>query len=154
METITIVDDLPEPPDDSVRGTPPRRPGSVRRTAHINMVWPGGFGTQLSLRGRARDLFTNADGSPVVVGEAGMAVGVGPDRTIESVSVWPEQAGIEGLVEAQGGGRLRSVIDAAVPGEREEATPLHFLLDDIAGTTLIAGFAWSPSLNNFTSTRF
>jgi hypothetical protein len=49
-----------------VVGTPPRGPDSVRWTASINMVWPGGIGT-----------------------------------------------------------------------------PLHFFLDDIAGATLIAGFAWS-----------
>jgi hypothetical protein len=38
---------------------------------------------------------------------------------------------------------LRSAIDEALPGERESATPLYLLLDDIAGTSLIAGFAWS-----------
>ena len=137
--------ELPEPPDDSLVGTPPRRPGSVRRTAHINMVWPDGRGTQLQLRGRARDLLTTADRRPVVLAEARMVVGVGPERTIESVEVHPPRPGAEGLVGARGGDRMRSVIDEAIPGERESATPLHFLLDDVAGASLIAGFAWSQS---------
>jgi hypothetical protein len=33
-----------------------------------------------------------------------------------------------------------------LPGERAAATPLHLLLDDIAGTSLIAGFVWTRHL--------
>jgi hypothetical protein len=137
------IDDLEPPPDDSVVGTPARRPDSVRRTANINMVWPGGLGTPMQLRGRARDLLTRADGSPVVLDEATMVVDVAMMRTIEAISVTPERPGIERLVGAQGGSNLRTAIDEAVPGEREQGTPLHFILDDIAGASLIAGFAWS-----------
>jgi Protein of unknown function (DUF2889) len=136
---------LTEPPDDSIVGTPSRHPRSVRRTAHINMVWPDGFGTPLQLRGRARDLVTAADGTPELLGQAEMLVRVGEQRAIEAVSVVPERAGIEDLIGARGGERLRSAIDDALPGEREAATPLYFLLDDIAGATLIAGFAWSQT---------
>jgi hypothetical protein len=140
-----VDDSLPEPPDDSIVGTPDRRRGSVRRTANINMTWPAGFGTALRLSGRARDLLTTDDGVPVVLAEAEMTVGVGAERTIESISVVPERAGAARLVGAQGGGGLRSAIDAALPGEGEAGTPLYFLLDDIAGATLIAGFAWSQT---------
>jgi hypothetical protein len=133
--------------DDSMVGTPPRRPGSVRRTANINMVWPDGREGPLQLRGRSRDLLTPAEGDPVVLGEASMVVDVGDARTVESVAVTHalEGARPEALVGAQGGSRFRTAIDAAFPGEREAATPLHFLLDDIAGTSLIAGFAWWAS---------
>jgi hypothetical protein len=55
----------------------------------------------------------------------------------------PERPGIEGLVGTQGGSYLRIAIDDVLPGERESGTPLHLLLDDVAGTSLIAGFAWS-----------
>src|SRR5581483_11984288 len=51
-------------------GTPRRRPGSVRRTATIDMGWPGGTGGPLELVGRARDLLTRAGGEPVVLDEA------------------------------------------------------------------------------------
>jgi len=134
---------LDEPPDDSVVGTPQRRPSSIRRTAHINMTWPGGHGSSMHLTGRSRDLLSGADGSPRVLGEARMHVVAGEARTIAAISTVPERAGVGSLVGASGGQRFRAAIDAALPGEREAATPLYFLLDDIAGCTLIGGFAWS-----------
>jgi hypothetical protein len=136
---------VPDPPDDSVVGTPDRRAGSLRRTAHINMVWPAGRGTPTHLRGAARDLLTSADGKAEVVAEASMVVVVGDGRTVNAVETVPEHAGIGRLVGAVGGSNFRAAIDAAIPGERDAATPLYFLLDDIAGASLIAGFAWSQS---------
>ena len=134
---------LPEPLDDSIVGTPPRRPGSARRTSTIDMVWPGGFGTPLNLVGRARDLLTPLVGEPVVIGEAEMLVAIGAERTIEAIETVPTRPGVEALVGTRGGSYLRGAIEKALPGEREAATPLHLLLDDVAGTSLIAGFAWS-----------
>jgi len=126
-----------------VVGTPPRRRGSVRRTATIDMGWPDGPGGPLRLIGRARDLLTPQLDDPVVLDEAEMLVTVGDHRTITAIEVRPDRAGIERLVGAQGGVYLRSAIDDALPTEREAATALHVLLDDIAGTSLIAGFVWS-----------
>lgn len=140
-----VVPGWPEPPDDSVVGTPARQVGSVRRTASINMIWPDGFGTPLELRGRARDLLTPAQGEPVILAEAGMVVRIGEARTVTAIEAWPAAASLERLVGARGGSAFRSAIDDALPGERQAATPLYFLLDDIAGASLIAGFAWSRS---------
>jgi hypothetical protein len=138
---MTDVDELDPPPDDSVVGTPPRRPGSVRRTGSILMTWPDGIAAGLLMRGRARDLLTRQDGTPEVLAEGEMTVTVGMDRIIRSIATSPEHPTIEQLVGAQGGSNLRAAIDEAAPGERERGTPLHFLLDDIAGTSLISGFA-------------
>lgn len=143
--TTDVVPGWPEPPNDSVIGTPARRVGSVRRTAHINMVWPGGFGTPLQLRGRARDLLTDRDGDPCVLAEAGMTVDVGDGRTVLGIDAWPTGPRIRNLIGAQGGRSFRGAVDMAVPGERQAASPLYFLLDDVAGASLIAGFAWSRS---------
>ncbi|MFI5047707.1 MAG: DUF2889 domain-containing protein [Acidimicrobiia bacterium] len=138
---MTHIDELDPPPDDSVVGTPPRRPGSVRRTGAITMTWPDGAVGSLQLRGRARDLWTRTDGAPEVLDESEMVVDVARTRVIEAISVKPDRPGIERLVGAQGGSKLRTAIDLAVPGEREQGTSLHFLLDDIAGTSLISGLA-------------
>jgi len=134
---------LPPTLDDSTSGTPDRRPGSVRRTTTIDMMWPGGFGTPLHLKGRARDLLTPRSGAPRVVGEARMDVGMGEYRTITSIAVTPSRDGAHGLIGAVAGSELRGAIDRALPGEREAATPLHVLLDDVAGTSLISHFAWT-----------
>ena len=50
------MDAVTRPPSDPVATPPARRPGSVRRTSSILMFWPGGAGTDLHLKGRARDL--------------------------------------------------------------------------------------------------
>jgi Protein of unknown function (DUF2889) len=145
VRSMPHLSDLPANLDDSVTGTPARRPGSVRRTSTIDMVWPGGYGTHLHLVGRARDLLTPTAGEASVLDEATMLVEIPGSRTVGAIEVTPERPGIEGLVGCVGGSDLRNAIDRVLPGEREAATPLHLLLDDIAGTSLIAGFAWSRS---------
>lgn len=107
-QAIDPLPALPEPLDDSIVGTPPRRPGSARRTSSIDMVWPGGIGTPLHLVGRARDLVTTAEREPVVVGEAEIVVTIGANRTVESVDTVPHRDGIHQLVGTQGGSYLRS----------------------------------------------
>jgi hypothetical protein len=136
---------LPANLDDSVAGTPARRPGSVRRTSTIDMWWPGGYGAPLELVGRARDLCTPVTGAPAVLDEATMLVTIPGSRTVAAIAVTPDRPDIDGLVGAVGGSDLRKAIERVLPGEREAATALHFLLDDIAGTSLIAGFAWTRS---------
>jgi Protein of unknown function (DUF2889) len=124
--------------------TPIRRRGSVRRTSTIDMRWPGGWGTQMRLHGHARDLLTPlGGGDPVVLAEDVVRVGVGPDRTIEDIAADPPRPALERLVGARGGGRLRGALGEVVPEERAAGTPLYLLLDDLAGATLIGGFAYS-----------
>lgn len=137
------LEGLPPTLKDSTVGTPDRRPGSVRRTSTLDMVWPDGLGTDLNLVGRSRDLMTPRAGDAEVLAEATMRVVVGEGRKVLEAEVTPTREGIGGLVGAVGGSELRGAIERVLPGEREAATPLYLLLDDIAGTSLIAGFAWS-----------
>lgn len=108
------------------------------------MTWPDGFGTPLRLDGSARDAVTiEPNEPPAVVGLASMRVGIGGQRTIESITATPPVTGLEQLVGSRGGGHLRTALADAVPDERRRGTPLYLLLDDISGCSLIAGFAWS-----------
>jgi hypothetical protein len=145
VSTMPHLSDLPANVDNSATGTLPRRPGSVRRTTTVDMVWPEGFGTPLVLVGQARDLLTPVSGSATVLDEASMRVTIPGSRTVGAISVTPDRPGVEGLVGAVGGSDLRKAIDRVLPGERAAATPLYLLLDDVAGTSLIAGFAWTRS---------
>jgi len=139
------------PTEQAVSGTqghvPRMRPGSVRRTTSIDMTWSDSgdrFTMRQHLHGRARDVRVPADdGAPVVLGEAEVDATATFDRIIESIAVTPAREGVEGLVGARGGSQLRGAIDEVLPGEREAGTPLHLLLDDLAGCTLIAGFVWT-----------
>ncbi|MET0909439.1 MAG: DUF2889 domain-containing protein, partial [Ilumatobacteraceae bacterium] len=123
---------------------PRRRAKSIRRTSSIDGSWPGGFGTQLRLDGRARDAITHSPvDAPVVVAESTTSVGIGDDRTIEDLTASPDTEGLGNLVGCRGGGYLRAALAEFVPHELDGGTPLYLLLDDISGASLVAGIAWS-----------
>lgn len=106
------------------------------------MVFPDGAGRTLQLEGNARDAVTiDPDDAPTLVASGSSSVTIAPGRRITAISVRPERPNIHELVGCQGGGHLRAALDHVLPGEREAGTPLHLLLDDISGTSLIAGFA-------------
>jgi Protein of unknown function (DUF2889) len=107
------------------------------------MSWPGGLGTELHLEGRARDLRTPQLGAPEVLHEAVLHAVTGPERQIESISSSPPVANLDRLVGCRAGANLRAAIAEGLPDEVEDGTPLHLLLDDLAGSTLIAGFVYS-----------
>ena len=136
-------------PDQEVHGpagpAPVRPPRSIRRTTTIDMTWPrGGFGSQLRLTGSARDAVTTDPAAPPqVVVTASTDVGVGPSRVIESISATPDTPNLDALVGCRGGGYLRAALDQHLPTLRPSGAPLYLLLDDISGTSLIAGVAWS-----------
>jgi hypothetical protein len=142
--------DLPVfvPTDQEVSGTaghvPRLRPGSVRRTTSVDMTWTNDGELLQHLHGRARDLLVPADGGePVVLGEATVDATADFTRVIRAISADPHRDGLDGLVGARGGSQLRGAIDEVLPGERQAGTPLHILLDDLAGCSLIAPFVWT-----------
>jgi hypothetical protein len=140
---------LPPAPLDPALTPPPRKPGSIRRTSSMLMSWqggltgPGGPVADLRLEGRARDLLTpTVDDQPSVVAEARLLALTGRQRDITEIEAQPAPDGLQRLVGCRAGGNLRSAIASELPGEVRAGTPLHLLLDDLAGATLIAGFAW------------
>ncbi len=133
---------LPPPPSDPVDAPPARRPGSIRRTSTMLMFWPDGLGTDLHLEGRARDLLTPESGEPEVIRRSDLHAVTGPERDIRRIEADPVPEGLPRLVGCRAGANLRSAIGQELPGEVAEGTPLYLLLDDLAGSTLISGFAY------------
>jgi len=134
---------LTSPPSDPVVAPPVRRPGSVRRTSTVLMSWPGGLDTpELYLQGRARDLFTPMHGAPQVLAAADLTAVTGRERDIQSIESDPLVAGLQRLVGVRAGSGLRGAIARELPEEVEGGTPLYLLLDDLGGTTLIAGYTY------------
>lgn len=124
--------------------TPARRLGSVRRTSTIDAIWPAGAGTPMHLMGRARDLLSPSDNStPVVLIEDTLQAVVEPDRTTTSLSASTDRVDLQPLVGVQGGGGSRARVVQLLPGEVAAGTPLYLLLDDLAGATLVSGFAYT-----------
>lgn len=139
------MNDLPlTPPRLSAGAAPLRAPGSVRRTSSIEVSWPDGREGEMQLLGRARDLVTpRSGGAGVVAAEDSFAARVKVDRTITAIESDPPRRAMARLVGERGGGRLRGVLAQVMPEERDGATPLYLILDDISGASLIAGWAWS-----------
>jgi Protein of unknown function (DUF2889) len=106
------------------------------------MYWPDGLGTDLHLKGRARDLFTPRDGEPTVLSHSDLSTVTGRERDILRIEADPDKPGLQGLVGSRAGGGLRQAIARELPDELAGGTPLYLLLDDLAGSSLIAGFAF------------
>jgi hypothetical protein len=106
------------------------------------MSWPDGPRTALHLQGRCRDLLTPATGVPVALAQCDLSAVTSPEREIERIEADPPVAAVQRLIGCRAGSRLRASIAEELPDEIERGTPLHLLLDDLAGSTLIAGFAY------------
>lgn len=123
--------------------SPPRRPGSVRRTMTLDATWPDGQYGDVLFTGDARDIVTGWDGgAPIIIATAHIDV-VAEQRVMLSVVSTPPRAELAQLSGARAGGYLRAEIDKALPGEKRDGTPLYLLLDDLAGASLVGGWAWS-----------
>ena len=137
------VTGLPLAPVGPTARPPDRRPGSVRRTSTILMSWPDGIFNGLRLDGRCRDLLTHRDGRSEVLG---LQDSSRPQRTSTGRSPRSPLSPPSPASRPSSGARrrkLRAALEEAVPSLRSEGAPLYLLLDDLAGASLIAGFAWS-----------
>lgn len=134
--------------------TPVRAPGSIRRTSTIDTIWPGGDPELMHVAGRARDLYTPANGGePVVRAEDAFTATLGNDRAIRAIETSPRRAATPQLVGERGGGHLRKALGELMPEELAGATPLYLLLDDISGASLVARWAWSQWVEDWRSLR-
>jgi hypothetical protein len=116
----------------------------MRRTSAIDMTWPEGRGNTMHFHGVARDIFTREAGcSPEVICQDEMTAKIAQDRTILAIEALPPRPDIGKLVGVRGGGKLRQELNEVLPGEQRRGSPLYLLVDDISGTSLIAGWAWS-----------
>lgn len=134
---------LPPAPRASSGHAPLRRPDSVRRTSTIDVSWPSDRGQSIRFDARARDLLTPADaGSACVLAWDRVQATLSADRTIQAITCQPERLGLQQLVGSRGGGHLRRALDDALPAEQAAGSPLYLLLDDFAGVSLVAPWAW------------
>jgi hypothetical protein len=93
---------------------------------------------------RARDVLTPAGGGAALTcAEDSFAAVIDTDRTIRDIRIAPPRPAGPKLVGQRGGGHLRQAIEEIMPEERASGTPLHLILDDISGASLVANWAWS-----------
>lgn len=132
---------------------PLRRPESIRRTTTIDTSWPDGFGKPMIMTGRARDIKTDKDGNFSVLAQAAYEMTVSPTREILAIKVDGGDAEAQKLVGVRGGGQSRAALAEIFADERENGSPLFQILDDFAGASLVAGWAWSRWVDDFAELR-
>jgi hypothetical protein len=130
--------------------TPPRPPGSVRRTTSIDTVRPDGPDGELVVDARGRDLRTGPDGVDRVdvLGEVALALRLEP-ATHALVAIRADGAGggpdglpgLRTLIGASVGSGFRRLLDRALPTERDRGSLLYLLLDDLVGAVLVSGYS-------------
>ena len=98
------------------------------------------------LTGRARDLWTGADGMGNEIGSAGLSATIELiARVVRHVEVTPPVAGIAHLTGAPAMSGFRAAADKAAPTLRHHRDLRYTLLDDVPVATLISGHALSAS---------
>jgi hypothetical protein len=115
--------------------TPPRIPGSIRRSSHIG-VQTSGEQPDVVVHGAVRDVRTDAEGDGHIVGEASLDCVVAPDRTVTSITsdlAAPALPQLVGRVAHRGWrAAAREVVDAD--------SPLSSLLDDVPIALLLSSY--------------
>jgi hypothetical protein len=140
VDDRTVEDsDQPPVPSDPVAAMPPRRPGSVRRTSHVDMVWDEDGPGTLRLVGAARDVRTDRAGVGAVLAAGTLEARADDRQRLSSLATDPEHPGNAALL----GHGIRGGFRAAVRSARPETAgrPLGLLLDDIPVAALIASYA-------------
>jgi len=150
MTRIPIAEllSLPHGPHDPVTGTPPRRPGSVRRTTSID-IRRGDPGRPVEVVARGRDLATLDDGTTDVRDEVevrGTIDGAGIVTALEADPPVPAVARLVGAPVSRG---FRLRVDEVLPDHRAAATVLHLLLDDLPMASMISGYGHSREVPDF-----
>jgi hypothetical protein len=107
----------------------------------MDILRPGGPGTNLVLLGRARDLLTGTDGSTLVAAQAEVRATVDAERRLHELRSQPDGDTTATLVGSTVASGFRRLVDATVPDHRDAQSPLYLLLDDLPVAALISGYA-------------
>lgn len=132
---------LPPGPRDPLTATPPRRPGSVRRTTSIDHH----RGATTVMAARGRDLLTRRDGTAEVLGAVQARVEVDAAGTITAVEC-DAPVDLSGLVGANASKGFRRRLDELLPGG--DGSLLRQVLDDVPMAMLISGYGVSRELGD------
>lgn len=139
IDRASLVASLPTGPRSPVAGTPPRRPGSVRRTTAIEERWDD-FGQPRRVRASGRDLVTATDGTARVHDEAALELATDGTGAVAELTCEPPEPQLEALVGVGVRSGFRAAATALVPEHHRRSSVLHQLLDDVPLAAIIATY--------------
>ncbi len=128
-------------PQDPATTTPPREPGSARRTSSVDIVRPDGAGGPIVVEGYARDAVTLALDSPPVATDVTLSATLDPFQELVRIASDPAEPALASLVGRRAVSGFRAAAADAVPDHRRAASLLYLLLDDLPVVTLVSGYA-------------
>lgn len=120
--------------------TPPRAPGSVRRTTTLDGSHPDGPGGPQLLLLRARDLLTDAEGRGVELGRVEVRLRIEPRAGILEIESDPVDTRLGALVGRNPFIGWRRGIDELLADDRGSGSLLYLLLDSLSGWMGLASF--------------
>lgn len=119
-----------------------RRPGSIRRTAHVDMrAGVDGDPALLRLTSAARDQLTRDDCSTETVSEASVRAVLGAQRRLVALDTDPGDPGTAALLDRPVASGFRAAVADAVPEHHRRRTLLYRLLEELPVAALISGYA-------------
>jgi Protein of unknown function (DUF2889) len=122
--------------------TPPRRPGSVRRTTTHDCTRAEGLRGPVSILAHGRDLLTPESGTAEVLANARLdAEADFATATIEWINVQPPHSRVAALGGARAFSGFRALVDEAMPNERHSGSLRYQLLDDLPTALMLSGRA-------------
>jgi hypothetical protein len=119
---------------------PARRPGSLRRTSHLDVSSRpgGGMMSPAAIAGTARDLVTPLDGEAVIAAEARLAIAFDEAGLVSTVEQHPAEPPCDALVGTRVGFGFRSSVKDLLV--ELAGTPLGLLVDDLSGAPAPSGY--------------
>ena len=133
---------------DPTTATPPRVPGSVRRTTSVDMLRPDGIDGELVLVGVGRDLLTAPDGTPRVLdtGACTATIDYADAQRVREIRSTPEIDGLDALVGRSASTGFRAAVNDVVAGQELVGRTVYQLLDDLPVAVLISGYSLQQEL--------
>ncbi len=121
--------------------SPRRRPGTLRRTTTLDVLWPDGIDGMVRFEGIGRDVMTGQDGGLAVVEQISIAVDVDPiGREVVAVEAHGSD-GAQSVVGARIGRGVREAMQAGMAAEVGRGAPAVQLLDDMTGAWIVGSYA-------------
>ncbi len=121
--------------------TPPRAPGSMRRTSTTDITFPEGIGGTVVADIRGRDLRTDDVGNAIVVDRLELTLAIEPwSAAITEVTITNGPPAVHELVGQPMRG-LAQQVAALLPEDAERRSLSYSVLEDFGGAHLVSGYA-------------
>jgi hypothetical protein len=132
----------PPGPHNPVAGTPPRAPGSIRRTTSADISFPHGIGRAVTADVRGQDVHTTAAGDAEVTDAFAATFTIDPGTaTIVAVDFTDANESLNALVGLpMRGGFARRLIEL-LPDDSTSRSLRYSAIESVGGAYLVSGYA-------------